>query len=65
MCFYWKCDGDELIVVGVYVDDLLATEKSAAAVERFFASLASLSINYLGRVSKFRGTHVTHDGQRG
>ena len=25
MCFYWKRDGDDLVVGGVYVDDLLAT----------------------------------------
>uniref|UniRef100_A0AAV1TI68 Uncharacterized protein n=1 Tax=Peronospora matthiolae TaxID=2874970 RepID=A0AAV1TI68_9STRA len=65
MCFYWKHDGDDLVVVGVYVDDLLATGKSAAAVERFFASLASLSINDLDRVSKFLGMRVTHNGQNG
>uniref|UniRef100_A0AAV1VG86 Reverse transcriptase Ty1/copia-type domain-containing protein n=1 Tax=Peronospora matthiolae TaxID=2874970 RepID=A0AAV1VG86_9STRA len=61
MCFYWKRDGDDLVVVGVYVDDLLATGTSAAAVERFFASLASLSIKDLGRVSMFLGMRVTHN----
>ena len=65
MCFYWKRDGDDLVVVGVYVDDLLATGTSVAAVERFFASLASLSIKDLGRVSKFLGMRVTHNGQNG
>uniref|UniRef100_A0AAV1T2Z2 Reverse transcriptase Ty1/copia-type domain-containing protein n=1 Tax=Peronospora matthiolae TaxID=2874970 RepID=A0AAV1T2Z2_9STRA len=62
MCFYWKRDGDDLVVVGVYVDDLLATGTSAAAVERFFASLASLSVKDLGCVSKFLGMRVTHYG---
>uniref|UniRef100_A0AAV1TB36 Reverse transcriptase Ty1/copia-type domain-containing protein n=1 Tax=Peronospora matthiolae TaxID=2874970 RepID=A0AAV1TB36_9STRA len=65
MCFYWKREGDDLVVVGVYVDDLLATGTSAAAVERFFASLASLSIKDLGRVSKLLGMRVTHNGQNG
>uniref|UniRef100_A0AAV1TTK9 Reverse transcriptase Ty1/copia-type domain-containing protein n=1 Tax=Peronospora matthiolae TaxID=2874970 RepID=A0AAV1TTK9_9STRA len=54
MCFYWKRDGDDLVVVSVYVDDLLATGTSAAAVERFFASLASLSIKDLGREEAIR-----------
>uniref|UniRef100_A0AAV1T269 Reverse transcriptase Ty1/copia-type domain-containing protein n=1 Tax=Peronospora matthiolae TaxID=2874970 RepID=A0AAV1T269_9STRA len=65
MCFYWKRDGDDLVVVGVYVDDLLATGTSAAAVERFFASLASLSIKDLGRVSNFLGMRATHNGKNG
>uniref|UniRef100_A0AAV1V2L8 Uncharacterized protein n=1 Tax=Peronospora matthiolae TaxID=2874970 RepID=A0AAV1V2L8_9STRA len=42
-----------------------STGTSAAAVERFFASLASLSIKDLGRVSKFLGMRVTHNGQNG
>ena len=25
MCLYWKCDNIGIVVVGVYVDDLLAT----------------------------------------
>uniref|UniRef100_A0AAV1VF06 Reverse transcriptase Ty1/copia-type domain-containing protein n=1 Tax=Peronospora matthiolae TaxID=2874970 RepID=A0AAV1VF06_9STRA len=32
MCLYHKRDGDELVFVGVYVDDLLATGTSVAAV---------------------------------
>ena len=44
MCLYHKRDGDELVVVGVYVDDMLATGTSVAAVKSFFASLKSLSI---------------------
>ena len=58
MCLYHKRDGGELVVVGVYVDDLLATCTSVAAVERFFASLASLSIKDLGHVHKFLGMRV-------
>ena len=44
MCLYHKREGGELVVVGVYVNDLLATGMSVAAVESFFVSLASLSI---------------------
>ena len=43
----------ELVVIGVYVDDLLATGTSVAAVESFLLSLLSLSIKDLGHVNKF------------
>ena len=59
MCFYWKRDGNDIIVVDVYVDDLLATGTNAAAVDRFFPSLASLSVKDLGHFSKFLGMRVT------
>ena len=65
MCFYWKRDCEDLVVVGVYVDNLLATGTSAAAVDRFFTSLASLSIKDFGRVSKFLGMRVTLNGDGG
>ena len=44
ICLYWKRDGNDTVVVGVYVDDLLATGTGAAAVDRFFYILASLLI---------------------
>ena len=44
MCLYYKHDDDEMVVVSIYVDDLLATGKSVAAVESFFTSMALLSI---------------------
>ena len=53
MCIYYKRDGTELVIVGVYVNELLASETSAAAGEDFFAELKSFSINELRRVSKF------------
>ena len=49
MCHYWKYDGKDTVVVGVYFDDLLVTSTGAAAVDHFFVSLASLSIKDLGR----------------
>ena len=55
MCLYWKKDGRDLVIVGVYVDDLLATGTNAAAVDCFFASLGSLSIKDLGPVNNFLG----------
>ncbi|CAI5708159.1 unnamed protein product [Peronospora effusa] len=59
---YWKVDDGQLVVVGVYVDDLLATGTDAAAVDRFFDQLGSLSIKDLGTVSKFLGMRVEIDG---
>ena len=55
MCSYWMNEGEDLVVVGVYVDDLLVTGTSADKVYRLFESLASLSIKDLGYVSKFMG----------
>uniref|UniRef100_A0AAV1T663 Uncharacterized protein n=1 Tax=Peronospora matthiolae TaxID=2874970 RepID=A0AAV1T663_9STRA len=50
---------------GVYVDDLLATGTCAAAVDRFFVNLGSLSINDLGTVIKFLNMRVTIDNCEG
>ncbi|CAI5732632.1 unnamed protein product [Peronospora farinosa] len=60
MCLYWKQDGSDLVVVGVYVDDLLETGTYAAAVNRFFTSLA-MSIKDLGPVNNFLGMRVAVD----
>lgn len=64
MCFYWKKDGSNLVVVGVYVHDLLATDTNVEAVDRFFGSLGILSIKDLGAVSKFLGMRVAVDDDR-
>ena len=44
MCLYWKRDGPDIVVVGVYVDEILTTGTSTAAVDRFFGTLASLFV---------------------
>lgn len=62
--FYRDQDGDDLVVVGVYVDDLLATDTSAEAVDRLFESLGSLSIEDLERTSRFFGVRIKLDGDR-
>ena len=53
MCLYWKVDDGQLVVVGVYEDDLLATGTDTAAVERVFSQLRSLYNKDLGVVSNF------------
>ena len=52
MCLYFRRDDEELVVVGVYVDDLLAVGTSAAAVEKLFEVLAKLQIKDSGCVHK-------------
>ena len=42
MCLYFRRDDEELVVVGVYVDDLLAVGTSAAVVEKLVEVLAKL-----------------------
>uniref|UniRef100_A0AAV1TYV5 Uncharacterized protein n=1 Tax=Peronospora matthiolae TaxID=2874970 RepID=A0AAV1TYV5_9STRA len=59
MCQHLKRDGDELVVVDAYVEVLLATGTSVAAVESLFASLVSLYIKDLGHHNhKFLGMRV-------
>ena len=65
ICLYYQVECGQLVIVGVYVDDLLATGTDAAAVDRFFVKLGSLSIKDLGTVSKFLGMRVTIDNSAG
>ena len=63
MCYYWKCDGEDLIFIDVYIDDLLATgTKQQQSI--VFESIMLLSINDLCQVSKFSGcgSSSTTDG---
>ena len=40
MCFYWMNEGEDFVVVVVYVEDLLVTGTSADKVDSLFESLA-------------------------
>uniref|UniRef100_A0AAV1VNB0 Reverse transcriptase Ty1/copia-type domain-containing protein n=1 Tax=Peronospora matthiolae TaxID=2874970 RepID=A0AAV1VNB0_9STRA len=62
MCSHWKIDDSQLVVVGVYVGDLLATRTSTAAVYRFFTQLESPFIKELSIVSRFLKMRVAIDG---
>ena len=55
MCLYYKHQGDDVTIVGVYVDDLLVTASSPRVVELFFEAMACFSIKDLGEVRKFLG----------
>nr|CCA21478.1 AlNc14C124G6753 [Albugo laibachii Nc14] len=65
MCLYWKKDGSDLAVVGIYVDYLLAKGTNAEAVELFFASLGGLFIENLGTVCEVLGLRVNVDNDGG
>ena len=60
---YRKKDGDNVVVVGVFVDDLLATATSAEAeaADRFFVSLKPLSIQGFWTCVEFLGMRVSLD----
>ncbi|GMF47391.1 unnamed protein product [Phytophthora fragariaefolia] len=61
MCLYFRLDGDVLLVVGVYVDDLLVTGTKQAVVDAFFGELTSLSVKDLGCAHKFLGMRIVYD----
>ncbi|KAJ8574562.1 hypothetical protein ON010_g4652 [Phytophthora cinnamomi] len=65
MCLYYKRDGPDMVVVGVYVDDLLVTATREDVVDKFFEEMASLSIKNLGYVGRFLGMRIHYDEQRG
>ena len=65
MCLYFKRDGVNTVIVGVYVDDLLVTGSHESLVTQFFKDMEVLEIKNLGEVSKFLGMRVTHDIENG
>nr|CCA18027.1 PREDICTED: hypothetical protein [Albugo laibachii Nc14] len=58
MCLYQNHQGTEMIIVGVYVDDLLVTASLADLVGDSFDAMRTLSIKDLGEVRKFLGMRV-------
>ncbi|OWZ17991.1 Copia protein [Phytophthora megakarya] len=60
MCIYFRWRQGEVVVVGVYVDDLLVTGTKTEAVDAFFGDLADLSVKNLGVASKFLSMRVTY-----
>ncbi|GMF48730.1 unnamed protein product [Phytophthora fragariaefolia] len=61
MCLYYKLDGNDMAIVGVYVDDLLVTASTPDLVEDFFVAMNILPIKDLGKVNKFLGMRVHLD----
>ena len=60
LCLYYKRIKEDLIIVGVYVDDLLTTATKPALVDDFFEELKELKVKDLGVVSKFLGMRVIY-----
>jgi hypothetical protein len=55
---YYRRKERDIAVVGVYVDDLLATATSSKLVEDLFASLKTIEVKDLGVVRKFLGMRI-------
>ena len=58
MCLNYKHCGDDTIIVGVYVYDLLVTASKRVLVNDFFKAMGVLSIKDRGEVSKFLSMRV-------
>jgi hypothetical protein len=62
---YVKVVGSDIIVVGIYVDDILATGTWKQVVDDFFEDAKQMEIKYLGKVNKFLGIRVSQDEDGG
>jgi hypothetical protein len=64
MCLYHKWMKNEVILVGVYVDDLLIASTQVELVSKLFEDLEELLLKSLGPVTKFLGMNIakTEDG---
>ena len=58
LCLYYKHEDSNIAVVGIYVDDLLATATNSRMTDDLFASLKALEVKDLGVVRKFLGMRV-------
>ena len=58
MCLYFKRLKKDLVIVGVYVDDLLVTASKPHLVDEFFRDMKVLQIKDLGIVNKFLGIRI-------
>lgn len=65
MCMYRKHVERDIIVVGVYVDDLLVTTTNAALMDTCLDQLQDLSVENLGKVQKFLRMRIDHTEHTG
>lgn len=61
-CVFYKVDGRDMVLVGVYVDDIIATGKAPALVDQFFTDMKELQLKDLGVLSKFLGMRFQQCG---
>jgi hypothetical protein len=60
---YMRCNGDERLLLGVYVDDLIVTGSSATAITHFKQQMQNkFSMSDLGRLSYYLGIEVHQGG---
>jgi hypothetical protein len=64
-CMYVKVIGSDIVVVGIYVDDILATGTKKKLVDKFFEDAKQMDIKYLGEVNKLLGIRVTKSDDGG
>jgi hypothetical protein len=61
---YVKMIGSDIVIVGVYVDDILVTGTKKKLVDEFFEDAKQMDIKYLGKVNKFLGIRATKSGEK-
>jgi hypothetical protein len=60
---YMRCDGNERLLLGVYVDDLIVTGTSTQVIERFKKQMQSMfAMSDLGLLSYYLGIEVKQSG---
>ena len=64
-CVYVKTTAEGTTVVGVYVDDLLATATSDELLDDFGEAMQSLELKCLGSVENFLGMRIGYDDLHG
>ncbi|MCP4569438.1 MAG: hypothetical protein GY841_17825, partial [FCB group bacterium] len=60
-CLYFRTRNEKLIIVGIYVDDVIAVSPDDNESKWVFNELKSMEIKYLGEVDKFLGIRVTRN----
>lgn len=56
-CIFYKVDGNETVLLGVYGDDIIVTGTTTDVVDQFFTDMHVLELKDLGALSKFLGMH--------
>jgi hypothetical protein len=65
MCLYYLKLKNEIILVGIYVDDLLVTSNNVKLIDVFFEQMKAFDVKDLGEVEKFLGIKVESETARG
>jgi hypothetical protein len=58
MCLHYKTTNDTQILVGVYVEDLLATSDNVRLVDKFFEDMTTYDVKDLGVAANFQGIKI-------